>query len=144
MKIRFVESIQKPSKPKVAEITFSKRVISFSKTAVEKLDIGNGNHVALFQDEEKPNDWYVVFNALSDRSVPLKINSFGKANGNHPNAYKTLAEYFRISKPTFSISIGGGVKTEFGIAHVLITAPLIEHKILVESVPMARKEATHA
>jgi hypothetical protein len=128
VKMKFITTVKPTPANSVSKVTFGKSSISFSRGAVEKLDIGQGNHVAFFQDEEKPNDWYFVFQSLPQQSLPVSINKFGQANIKHPNLCEALRSHFHIEKNGFSLLLGGQIKTEYGPAVILITAPLIEIK----------------
>jgi hypothetical protein len=75
---------------------------------------------------------------------PFRKNASGKSLvANYSAGYNEVTKYFRLPVgQSFDINFGGQIKTEFGTAHVLITAPLTEIKRKAEAVP-AGKEVTN-
>ena len=136
MRLKVITS--KISDASVAKATFSKRAIRLSKVAVEQYGIKTGDKIALCQDLEKPNDWYLIKNDTLDDVPAVTINKNGMATIDYPDAVDEIRKYFRINRMIFRLKLGGVVRSELGRAIILLTAPLAG---LGDS---KRKEEAHA
>lgn len=101
-------------------------VISIYKLAIEKMDLKEGEQIALIQDNDKPDDFFLI---------KMKAPELPKIKYNHArthfqvhysDAYKALIDHFKLEKKGYRITLGGAIRTDWGTAWCLITAPLKE------------------
>jgi hypothetical protein len=137
MKFRVIENTKTRQTKRLAKLRITpKGALTLSKAALEQTGLKEGDRLLLLQDLDKPNDWYLATTTLELFSPLRKISSGTSMGANYAKAHQELAEYFWLPKDqAFDVNLGGAIKTEFGTAHVLITAPLIEIKRKAEAVP---------
>jgi len=125
MKFKIIEQDNSRKVTGVPKLRFTKNgSISVNGAGVEKLSIPNSPHVIFVQDEEKPNDFYLIIN--EDKKYPSLRKSSGKSMVvSYASAYHVLCKHFQIPQETnFDVKIGGQIKTELGTAFYLLTGDL--------------------
>jgi hypothetical protein len=129
MKLKLIER-KVGSRSQVSRITFQKNgYIRISKKAVEDHDIKIGMSLAILQDLEKPNDFYLILSNQKHEKWPM-LRSDSKKDTllcGYTDAKLVIKNQFGIDDDTFHINLGGQIKTEFGPAICLITAPFINN-----------------
>ena len=100
--------------------------LTINAAAQEKYGLKAGVSVAILQDEDKPDDFYLITG--TDKDWPtLRPNSGGsQLICGYSDARNILVDQFRMDDSGFRIYLGGQIKTEYGPAICLITAPLID------------------
>lgn len=124
MKLKIIDS--KAARKGLVKISFSKAgSISISGSAAEKYGLKSGDSIHILQDEDSPKDFYLVKRDNAN-GVILRANSTGTSLvAGYTSACDAIRNQFGINeKETFSVGLGGQIKTEFGSAVALITAGL--------------------
>lgn len=124
MKYRIIEKSNNRS-PKFCGIHMAKSgLISIYRVAIEKIQLSEGDHIAIIQDEAKPDDFYLV--KMNGKQYPrLRSNSSKRhLEVSYVDAYKVITAHFGLEHKGYRIQIGGSVKTDLGSAFVMITSPL--------------------
>lgn len=101
-------------------------LISIYKLTMNKIGVKEGDHIALIQDNDKPDDFYLI--KMDRKELPVLRYNHSKTHlqVNYIDAYRAITGHFNITKKGYKISIGGAIKTPYGTAWCLITAPLKE------------------
>jgi len=112
----------------VAAITISKvGVLRLNKKAAQLLGIANGDRVSLFQDENRPQDWYI---SKTDSGLICR-NAYGKDReakvANNARLAAELHEQFAPSEKSVTIQMAQE-PIDVGY-YALITAKLVAKKI---------------
>lgn len=130
MKLKAIER-KTGSRSQVSRITFQKNgYIRLSTKAIEEYQVKEGMSVVIFQDEDKPNDFYVFFTDKQHDKWPV-LRSDSKKGAllcGYTDAKLAIKKQFGLEVDRFNINLGGKVKTEFGTAICMITASLIKSK----------------
>jgi hypothetical protein len=123
MKLKAIEN--NITRKGMVKITFSKNgSLSISLSAMEKYGFKQNDKVIILQDEESPDDFYIV-KSESPGSVMLRATSGKSLMVGYSKAVEKIRKHFNIPEDdTFSVGLGGQIKTDFGSAIVLITAGL--------------------
>ncbi|WP_373399717.1 hypothetical protein V8V91_08670 [Algoriphagus halophilus] len=100
--------------------------VSINGAGVHKLKLPENAHIIIVQDEEKPNDFYLII--TEDKKFPRLRKVAGRSRiASYGSAYHILCNHFNLPpKINFDLGIGGQIKSELGTAHCLITSKLLE------------------
>jgi hypothetical protein len=113
--------------PKLCGIHIAKSgLISIYRLAVDKIGIKEGDRIALIQDNDKPDDFYLI--KMDNKELPVLRHNSTKRHlqVNYIDAYYAIIDHFKLEKKGYKILMGGAVRTPYGTAWCLITAPLKE------------------
>jgi hypothetical protein len=130
MKLRIINNTYERHISKPAKLRFNtKGTLTINKPGLTATGYKEGDRIMLLQDEDRPNDFYLIKTDKVEFSTLRKAGGGTSAVANYTQGYKELVKQFDIpAGKSFDVNFGGQIKTEFGSATVLITAPLIEIK----------------
>jgi hypothetical protein len=77
---------------------------TFTKTAVEKLNLEVGQQVAIVQDEENPTDWYLVLDA--ENGFALREYANGALMFCNAFIAKTIIDFMDVNTKSISFKLG--------------------------------------
>lgn len=100
--------------------------LNLNGAAVEKYGIKLGHYVCLIQDEDKPNDFYLL---ISEDQNHSKLRENSQRTGlmvGYIDAKNYLKDHFKLEDTGFTVNLGGVIKTELGSALCLITSSLMK------------------
>lgn len=101
-------------------------LISIYKMAIEKMDLKEGDQIALIQDNDKPDDFFLI--KMKAHELPKLRYNTAKTHFqvNYTDAYLAIIRHFNLEKRGYRIQLGGAIRTDWGTAWCLITANLKE------------------
>lgn len=127
MKLKLIQKA-KASRNGAPRISFnSSGYLTINRSAAEKYKLEVGTGIGILQDEEKPNDFYLV-SGEHPEFQKLRSTTGSSLICGYSSAKEKIQSHFHLEGKSFGLHLGGQIKTEFGSAIILITAPLIEIK----------------
>lgn len=126
MKLKLIKK-QRTPRGGAPAISFNKSgYLSLNPAAVDRFGFKVGQGVGIFQDEEKPKDFYLISSDVPDLpKLRANTNSRSLITG-YSDAKATILKAFGLEEQNLKIPLGGQVKTDYGSAICLITAKLSE------------------
>ncbi|WP_040478852.1 hypothetical protein [Mariniradius saccharolyticus] len=124
MKLKPIIPLKKGPSPQSPSITINgSGTLTINTAAVERYGFKEGSHIAILQDEDKPNDFYLI--ETKDANFP-KLKKAGKVSlkTGYSAAKEAIDTHFGIENKAIRLNLAGQVKTELGTAIVLITTSL--------------------
>lgn len=104
----------------------SNGVLSLNLYAIRALSLQAGQRVGLIQDEEKPDNFYLVFlNGQEDLPVLRLSGGSRSLICGYVGGVAAFEKQFGTIEKSAQILLGETVKSEFGDLITLITAPFI-------------------
>jgi bifunctional DNA-binding transcriptional regulator/antitoxin component of YhaV-PrlF toxin-antitoxin module len=140
MKLKFIERTGSRAGTRPT-ISLTKRgAITISKPAQRQYGIKAGDRIALLQDEERPNDFYLIVNPYKprepyktkghfDESYPL-LRETGQTSlaCNYVDAVRVFNDQFDLYDSSVKVQLGEKQDSLFGELITIITAPLVAKK----------------
>lgn len=126
MKLKLIEK-QRAPRGGAPAISFNKSgYMTLNPAAVDRFSLKVGQPVGIFQDEEKPKDFYLIL-ANNPELPKLRANTNSRSLiTGYADAKETILETFGLEDQNLKIPLGGQIKTDYGSAICLITAKLNE------------------
>lgn len=134
MKLKFIERTGSRAGTRPT-ISITKRgAITISKPAQRQYGIKAGDRIALLQDEDRPNDFYLIVNPVMqegeiDESYPL-LREVGRVSlaCNYVDAVRVFNGQFDLYDSSVKVQLGEKQDSLFGELITIITAPLVAKK----------------
>ena len=106
----------------------SKGTLSVNVYAIRSFNLKAGMQVGILQDEEKPDNFYLLFTSSED--LPTLRNTAGSKGliCGYADAVAVFEKQFGVIEKSVQILLGELVKSDFGDLVTLITAPFIQAK----------------
>ena len=130
MKFKIIKKTNQ-RKPTSTCIHFGKSgAMTIYEKAADQMELKAGDQIALIQDNDRPDDFYIL--KMKSDELPVLRRKNEKSNmltAGYKDAHRALVDHFQLPEASVKLIVGGAIKTPHGTAWALITNALKKERL---------------